>query len=140
MWAALAEFSGGATVSPLDKVGNNSGSVSPVVGACSAADVASGQLFVTCGGHALSMSASTTTADTYNNGATPTSNLNNDATSTTGNHYRFAWGATTGNSAADQTSQSDTSSSLSSLALAVASFKAAAAAAIPDVGMALTVT
>lgn len=127
---ALAEFSGGATSLPLDQIGSQNGLATPILAVAAAADTAAGQLVVTTGQWVLSKSATNTTADTYNNGATPTSNLNNDATSTSG-HYRFAWGTTTGKTAADQDSQSNDSMNLSSGCLVIASFKLASAARFP---------
>lgn len=138
--SALAEFSGGDTVSPVDQTGGNGGLSSPVVGVCAAADVAAGELFVTTLVSVSSKAETVTTSDTYNNGATPTGNLNNDATSIPG-HYRFAYGVTTGKAAADQDSAASGSKNLINLAVALSSFKLfTAAAVIPDVGMALTVT
>lgn len=123
----LGEFSGGATSSPVDQTGSNSGASSPVVAACSLADTASGELFVSADWIGLSKSGTQTSSDTYNN-ATPSGNANNDATSTT-SHYRFAYGITTANASADQTSIASGSMNLSVIAGAVASFKLAAAAA-----------
>lgn len=127
-YAVLAEFSGGATSSPSDQIGANTGSASPIAATAGGVDAASGELLVSCGEWHLTKAGSVTTADTYNNGATPTSNLNNDASTTVADHYRFAWGTTTGNSAADQDSQSNNSMNVSTGAVCVASFKLAAAA------------
>lgn len=124
MWAALAEFSGGATTTPLDQSSSASGTTSPQVVAVGAADAASGELLVSAEEFALSNSGTHTSTDTYNNGATPTTNFNNDSTSTK-THYRFAWGTTTGNSAADQNSITSNSAHLSTIKGVVASFKLA---------------
>lgn len=128
---ALFEFSGGDTSSPVDQTGgNNIVGSSPIVAACGSADIQAGELFVSAGNWILTKSATCTTADTYNNGATPTTNLNNDGSSVS-SHYRFAWGTTTGNAAADQTSQSNGSMNISSGSVAVASFKLASTARLP---------
>jgi hypothetical protein len=119
---ALAEFSGGATSAPLDQTGHAQGAAtSPFTAVAAAADKALGELLVSCGAWQLSKAGSVTTADTYNNGATPTTNNNNDATSTA-SHYRLAWGTTTGNSAADQDSQSNNSMNLAAGNVVIASF------------------
>ena len=127
-WAVLGEFSGGETTSPVDQVGNGpQGNTStPQTAACASADAQAGELLVSCSYDDLSKAGTVTTSDTYNNGATPTSNLNNDATSIV-RHYRFAWGTTTGNSAADQNSHADNSMNLVGMNTCVASFKLPAA-------------
>lgn len=129
MFAAFAEFSGGATSAPVDQTNaaRSTVSSSPATATNSAADVALGELLVSCGFWQLSKAGTCTTVDTYNNGATPTTNLNNDATSTAF-HYRFAWGTTTGNSAADQDSQTNSSSRINQGFVSIASFKLPAAA------------
>lgn len=123
--AAVAEFSGAATTSPVDKVGSVGSGASPRVAVNSAADAATGELFLSTGYWLLSKAGTHTTADTYNN-ATPTGNLQNDATSTA-THYRFAYGITTSNAAADQDSQTSNSMNVTGGFLSVASFKLAAA-------------
>lgn len=123
-YGVFAEFSGVDKTAALDKTGTGGAGISatsPLVAACSAADSYSGALMVTVGYWALTKAGTATTADTYNNGATPTGNLNNDSTSTQW-HYRFAYGITTGNSAADQTSQSNNSKNLNFTSLAISSF------------------
>ena len=141
MFAALAEFSGGATSSPIDQhTDSGFGTGSPTV-TLPGADAAAGELFVT--GHALLLSkaGTNTSTDSYNNGATPTTNLNNDATSTA-NHYTFAWGVTTSNTGADSDTTTDSSMNITIGTVVIVSFllASAAAATIPDVGLALTVT
>lgn len=103
--AALWEFSGVATLSPLDQSAgaNGSGSISSSAQAnpiCGAADGFSGSLIVTSDAWTFSSGTTSTSTDTYGNGATPTVKLNNDASATV-NHYRFAYGVTTTKAAAD---------------------------------------
>lgn len=130
--AALAEFSGAATASPLDKTGTSNGTVSPITVSASAADTNSGSLILTADSFVLSKAGTQTGADSYNNGATPTTNFNNDATSSA-THYRLAWGITTGNTVADSNSVSSTSMNLSAICGAIASFSPAAVV-LPLVG------
>lgn len=129
MFAALAEFSGGATAAPEDQHGFNAGAtgVTPVSVANAAADVAAGELVVCTQWDTLSKAGTTTTSHTYNNGATATGNLNNDGTSSL-NHYRFSFGITTGNAAADSVSLADSSKNLTTVTGRSASFLLAAAA------------
>ena len=141
MNAMLAEFSGGATSSPLDQTGGTLGGATPVTVTAAAADAASGELVIVAQYDDLTKAGTVTTSHTYNNGATANINANNDATSTTP-HYRFSYGLTTGNSSADNCSAADNSMNLSTIRPVIASFLLAsgAAAPIPDVGLALTVT
>lgn len=127
MWAVLAEFSGGDTSSPTDKIGGGLSATSPLSQSASGADVEAGQLVCACQHDALSKAGTTTSSHTYNNGATASGNANNDATSTT-IHYRFSYGITTGNSAADNVSFANNSMNLSGIYGCLASFKLASAA------------
>jgi hypothetical protein len=129
LYAALAEFSGAATTTPLDRTaGLSGGATSPIVATATLADATSGELVLASGLFLETKAATTTTAHSFNNGATTTGNLNQDATSTS-QHYRFSYGITTGNSVADSDSFSDTSMNLSVAALQLASFKLPAGAA-----------
>ncbi len=128
--AVLAEFSGGATSSPIDKTDTTSGTTSPIVAVPATADVAAAQLLVTTGSWSLSKAGTCTTANTFNNGATPTNSLSNDATSAA-HHYRFAWGVTTGNASPTQTSQSNDSMNLGSGVVGIATFLLATTARQP---------
>jgi hypothetical protein len=127
--AALWEFSGVAVSAPLDKVGSANGSgtastVPDVIATTSGVDAASGELFVSVDAFSFSSGYVETSSDTYGNGATPTGNLNNDATGTQA-HYRMAYGITTSNAAADQNEA--VGNKLGSAAVAsvsIASFKA----------------
>lgn len=134
--AAFAEFSGADTAAPADQNGGTNSAASPIVAVAGAVDAAAGELLVSAGSWFLSKAATQITSDTYNNGATPTTNLNNDATSIAG-HYRYAWGLTTGNAAADQTSQSSDTMNLTAGSVVVASFKVAAASLAPPVRVSL---
>ena len=121
--AAFAEFSGGATSSALDKTGQQTTSASsPLIVSSLTADTAAGQLYATAFGWLLSKAGTGTTADTYNNGATASGNANNDSTSTA-NHYRFAYGITTGNSSGDSNSETQSSMNITLGRGALASFK-----------------
>lgn len=124
----LGEFSGGSTSSPpTDQARNTvSGGASPITNTADAADVAAGELVIGTVGILLSKAGTDTTTVTFNNGATTLGQANNDATSTNV-HYRFAYGITTGNSSADTVTGTDTSMNLSSMAVALTSFKLAAA-------------
>lgn len=125
MFAMLAEFSGGATSSPFDQgIAQGGAGTSPVVATNTSADVQAGELLVSAARDALSKAGTATTSSTFNNGATPTTNANNDSTSTT-DHYRFDWGITTGNSAADSNSHANGSMNLSATDVVIGSFKLA---------------
>jgi len=108
-WAVLAEFSG-LQNPPVSGIAGGAGGLnpSPLTATLGSVDDQIGNLFLSCGAWLHSKAETTTTADTYNNGATPTTNRNNDATSTT-YHYRFAWGVSTGNSTAPSFIESDSS-------------------------------
>lgn len=128
LWAALAEFSGAATSFTNDQIGAVEFPVAPTSPqsvTAAAPDAASGELVVTASLWTLTKAGTVTTADTYNNGATPTTNLNNDATSSA-LHYRFAWGTTTGNSVANNVSETNNSKNIGADGgLVIASFKLA---------------
>jgi hypothetical protein len=129
IFVALAEFSGAATVAPHDQHGQAiSAGTSPITATAAGADVGSGELIVSCGMWVLTKAGANNTTDTYNNGATPTTNLNNDATSLI-DHYRFAWGTTTGNSIADADTQTNDSMNLSADGLVIETFQVAASTA-----------
>ncbi len=124
---ALAEFSGCATSSPFDKTGTGTGGASPVTGTASGADSASGELVLAIVISNLSKSGTDTTAvSAMANISTIVAAGNNDATSAA-SHLRFAYGITTGNSAADSATGTSTSMNLSSVDVSVVSFKLSAA-------------
>ncbi len=123
--AQLGEFSGADTTAPLE---NNSGAnatsaTSPVADSCASADTATGNLVVSAFAPLSSKAETITTAITFTGGIATTVNAaNNDATSVA-RHYRFAYGLTTTNTGADTASGSDTSMNITTLAIAIASFK-----------------
>jgi len=125
----LLEFSGAATASPLDQkvLVTGAAGVTPVTATCPGADANSGSLICSVNQTVLSKSATHTSSETYNNGATATLLANDDASSTT-THYRFGYGVTTGNSAADSDTVATDSMNLTSIRVAIASFKPAGAA------------
>lgn len=94
--AQLAEFSGNATSSPVDKTGGGSGIGSPVTAILSAADTATGELLIIAS--ADFRSAARTSSDTLtSNNATITQAGSNNALSSA-NHYSFGYSlATTAN-------------------------------------------
>lgn len=118
--ARLAEFTGNAS-SPLDKVGSNSGTTSPLAITASATDTAApGQLVVTSTAIYYSSSGTKTLTDTINNATKIT--VNNASTSTR-SHYDFAYGYTTANAAANSNSFSYTTTYITRANSAIASFK-----------------
>lgn len=127
----LAEFSGNATSSPLDKTGINKGSSSPITATFGAADTASAELIVMCG--CDFRSAARTPSDTWtSNHATITQAGNNNGVSTTG-HYSFGYSlATTSNSGADTAVMTlSVTTSLTELTICAATFLLAAV--VPNV-------
>jgi hypothetical protein len=123
--AGLSEFSG-LSSTPLDQSGAARTTTSPIVKTLDSADVASGELVIAIGCLYYPASASLISSHTFNNGVSPTY-IHNDATSTQC-HYRFAYGLTTGNSVADSDSYRDSYDVVTSIGLALASFKAASSA------------
>lgn len=124
--ARLGEFSGADTSSVLGHAASGESATSPVTITMSGADSVSGCLVLSVGYTNLSMSGTHTSSDTYNNGATQTDVASNDGTSTQ-NHYTFAWGLTTGNSAAQNDAFASNSMSLFSIWSALATFLPASA-------------
>lgn len=122
----LGEFSGGATSSPVDLTGTANGATSPQTATGAGADAAAGELVLGCEAIDLSKAGTHTSSITYNNGASSLGDAHNDGTSTT-QHYRFSYGITTGNAAADQVGGTSSSMNLLEIQLAFASFKLAAA-------------
>lgn len=142
--AVLLEFSGADTSAPFDKAGHTATSAtsSPMSVTATAADTASGELVVSAASWNLTKAGTGTTVDTYNNGATANDVGNNDSTSQV-SHYRFSYGFTTGNSSADNLSETQSSMNISSGHAAIASFLVASAGppvVIPDVYFAITRT
>lgn len=126
--AALAEFSGAATVSPADQVGQNvSGTTSPQTATAGGVDATTGELVVVVLGELDSKAGTVTTAFSSFNNGTVTAWANNDATSLSV-HYRAGYVLpTTANASADAASVTTTSMNLSRLSVALVSFKIAAA-------------
>lgn len=119
--AQLAEFSGNASVSPLDKTGSNSGTTSSLTATTAGADAQSGELVIAANAAFYSASATKTFSLSMNNGATATAASN--AATSTANHYDFGYGVTTGNSAADNQTFTFTTTKITGVAQVVASFK-----------------
>lgn len=119
--ARLAEFSGGATSSPLDQYAapaEFAGS-SPVVATSPAHNVAASELAIICSlGNYTSGTATLT--NTYNNNGT-LNVVQNNSTSTE-YHYSFAWALSLSGSAADSNSLAISSSQLQDGWTAIASF------------------
>lgn len=127
--AMLGEFSGAATVSPLDVSGSvgTASTTSPSTVTASGADAASGELACTASVYFYSMAATKTTTHSINNG-TLTGGASNDGTSTV-NHYRFgAYAITTANASADANTDTFTITAISFRSSIIASFKVAPAA------------
>lgn len=121
----LGEFSGADKSSPLENQSGASATsaTSPVADACGSADAATGNLVIGCFSDLQSKAGTDTTAMTFTGGAAVTAgNVSNDATSTTA-HYRFAYGLTTTNAAADTVSCTSASMNISLLITCIASFK-----------------
>lgn len=124
------EFSGVVKVSPLDRTASANGVGTALVGpnitaTTGGTDVANGELVISSDAFSLNSNYTHTSSDTYNNGATPTGNVNNDSTSQR-THYRFAYGFTTSHAAADSNNaQSDTAGTSSVASTCIASFKVA---------------
>lgn len=121
--ARLAEFSGGATSSPVDQTGVATGNTSTQVATAGGADAASGELVVYCAAERYTVAATKTNSVALNNGATAT-DTNNNGTSTQ-NHYNLGYGITTGNSSADAATLTFTTTQISEISLVVVSFKLA---------------
>jgi hypothetical protein len=127
----LAEFSGAAIASPLDKSGSASGTAASMTVACSAADATPSELVLVCSGGFYTTAATRTLADSLNNGATVTDTTNNAAASA--DHYCFGYATTTGNSVADSDSwTTSTSTHLTGAVGVIASFKALVGPVIPQ--------
>lgn len=125
--AQLAEFSGAATSSPLDKTAANNGALSPVIATALTADAAAGELVVSTSFSVLSKGQTTTSSHAYNNGATTVAASDDDSTAQS-RHHRYAYGFTTGNTLGDSVTASDSNMNLTSLDAVIASFKIAAGA------------
>lgn len=106
---ALGEFSGVATAPPFLAASNGGAGLGTVT--LSRADLASGALLLACDTELLTKAGTITTGQSFNNGAAPSGNLNNDATSTL-SHYRYAFGITTGNTVADTNTPSTSTMNL----------------------------
>lgn len=126
MFARLAEFSGGETVSPGEWGGNATGLSSPDTITAGGADLSAGELVLSVTAYNYSMSATKTTSHSYNNGASSTA-VSNDATSTA-THYRMSYGITTGNASADTMTDTFTVTNITGRAAGRVSFKVGAAA------------
>jgi len=125
---SIAEFSGAATVSPVDASGVASGGPggSPLTNNATTVDGQVGDLIVTSDIAAWSTSAARTTTATYNNGATAI--LASSQSGSAARFYEFAYGFTTGNSVADQDSYAvSVTTGMIGLMSMLASFKPAGA-------------
>ncbi len=133
----LAEFSGGATSSPVDTFGGANSATSPDAVTATGTLVEIGELVISSSVYQSTKAETVTTANSYNNGATPTGNLNNDATSIA-LHYRFAYGITTG-TAAQTNSTTNTSMNLNTITSSLATFKLVSVAVTPSLVLSTTV-
>lgn len=134
IWAAaLAEFSGNATASPLDQTGNAQNvSVSPGTATLGAADVASGELIVysgLCASVAVTQNMAAT-ASSVNFTPSSTQEQQNNSTST-GHHYLYGYGFTTANASADKVAVQFTSTSQNLTVVAATFLLAGGAPALP---------
>lgn len=117
----LAEFQGNAHTTPLDQIGLASGS-SPRTATLASTDAAAKELVVSAAAIIPTTSTTVTSSTAMNNGATATT-ISNDGSST-GTHYSFSYGITTGNAGAD-TSTVTSTGTLSGIVVVAASFKLA---------------
>lgn len=139
--AQLLEFSGADGTVDKTSVGLTDQTTSPGVVAMTAADTQSGDLVVYSYAIAYTTAATKTFTDTLNNGQVV--HKDDNAGTSTVNHYHFNWSITTGNSAADQDSLAVTTTKLSTITATGASFNPGAPPAanpIPDLAQALIVT
>lgn len=124
-FAMLAEFSGGATSSPLDQSGvvnSGSGTVNP---ACGAADGQGGDLIVACLGWNGGASTTISNSMTDGTGASVTVTAYSNGTSNSGQVYDFAWGVAGGHGASADTATGTVNASNGGSGV-IASFKPAA--------------
>jgi hypothetical protein len=121
--AQLAEFTGGATSSPLDKSGTATGTSSPLTATFGAADTASGELLLISSGDFRS-AARTPNDILTSNHATITQAGNNNGVSNA-SHYSFGYAlATTSNSGANTAVLTPSvTTSITGLAVVAATFK-----------------
>jgi hypothetical protein len=118
----IGEFTAN-TASPFDKAGSASGTTSPIVATCSAADSQIGNLIVSCATAWYSASTTATLSDTYSNLVGNTNDLSTTGTSTS-NHYSWGYGSQASNASATKDSWSYTVTNITGAALAIATFKA----------------
>lgn len=123
------EFSGCIKATAvLDKTGANHGAGSGSLpfgftATTGGTDARSGQLIVTSDAFSFGSNYVESSSDSYNNGATPSGNVNNDSASQR-THYRFAYGITTGNASADTNTPSSNQVGVNSVgSTSVATFK-----------------
>jgi hypothetical protein len=129
--AQLAEFSGNATISPLDQNSFNGGTTSPRTFTMGAPDATSGELLVLAG--ADFRSAARTPNDTWtSNNATITQAGNNNGVSSV-DHYSFGYGVTTSNASATTGVMTiSTTTSVTGLIIVGATIKVAPVVVMPD--------
>lgn len=120
----LGEFSGVATSSPADLYNFGQSFSSPNTTTLASPDASSGELLIAVNLVALTKSGTHTSTTSFNNGATSLGNVNDDSTSGI-YHYRFSYGITTGNSAADSLTSTSDSMNVSTVNGRLASFKVA---------------
>jgi hypothetical protein len=129
-YARLAEYSGAATTSPVDSSGGNGGTGGSTEAATNAAsDAAAGSLILFCGGWNGGNTGGTisvTMADSSGSSVTPTTA---SATNGTGFYLGAAYGVA-GSTGASKDTATGTLSVFCNGAGCIASFKAAAAAAV----------
>ena len=129
--ARLSEYSGGATLSPLDQTGSASGA-GTIVATAGAPDAAIGELLIYCGMAFWNTSSTARRLTSTLTNATATGDASN-TTSGTDYNYDFGYGITTAHTVADADSMAaSTGTHLSGDAVVIASFQlAAVAAAVP---------
>ncbi len=119
----LAEFSGGATASPLDQTGVAAGTTSTQTATAGGVDKSVGELLIVCAGNFYSSSSGTKTGSVTSNNASLTTTTNQGAAIV--DEYVLAYGVTTTNAAADNSVFTFSITHETGAALAIASFKLA---------------
>jgi hypothetical protein len=132
--AVVAEFSGNATVSPLDQVGGNDAATSPSTATAAATDAAAKQLMIGAAGCHYSMSSTGTLGLAFTdsaNGAVAESNVGNNNSTSAVRHIRFGYGigAAATFTQADKVTASDSNKNVDAIGSIIASFKLAPTAA-----------
>lgn len=127
--AALLEFSGVLTASPLDQTATTSSITSPITPTAASADAQTGELIIIIGSDFSTKALTTTLTVSMGNGGSGTSAYTNQSVSAAG-HYQMSYLlATTSNASADVCTVATNSMSLQLVTGCFASFKIPAAAA-----------